>query len=83
MTKAIKSAAAKSWKTTACGALTFLTVLFHSAAIPMLDGVAATEPSWGLVMAAFGVMLTALNSRDHGVSSEQAGAKTQPTEVVK
>lgn len=73
MTEAIKMAATKSWQTTLAGVLTFVGALIEFGAVPLLDGVAATEPDWRAVAGAALICYGLMSSRDHGVSSEQAG----------
>jgi hypothetical protein len=41
----------------------------------MFDGDPATNPQWGMLIAAAGPAIASLFARDHSVTSEQAGAK--------
>lgn len=64
----------KSWKTTAAGWAAALGLGLTEAA-KFLDGDVATEPQWGLVIAAFAVLFGFSMARDDKVTSESAGAK--------
>ena len=64
----------KSWRTTAAGVGQFLAIL-GAAVAAHFDGDPATVPTWGAVAASAVVMLGLLQARDHGVTSEDAGAK--------
>lgn len=64
----------KSWRTTAAGWAAALGLGLTESA-KFLDGDATTEPQWGLVIAAFAVLLGFSMARDNKVSSEEAGAK--------
>lgn len=73
MVEAVKTAAAKSWKTTAAGFLSGLGILCHQA-VALLDDNAATVVSFEAVMLALGLMGVGMFARDNNVTSEQAGA---------
>lgn len=83
MTEAIKRVAGASWRTTLGAFLAMLVVIFQKGAIPFLDGIESTEPDMGLCLGAILGFVALWNARDHKVSSEQAGAKTQPEKAIK
>ena len=64
----------KSWKTTVFGAGGLLAIIV-TAVSALFDGDPATNPDWGLLLAAAGPAIASLFARDHSVTSEQAGAK--------
>ena len=64
----------KSWKTTVLGAGGLLAIIV-TAVSAMFDGDPATNPQWGMLIAAAGPAIASLFARDHSVTSEQAGAK--------
>lgn len=82
MTEAIKKVATSSWRTTLGGFLAMIVVLLQSGALPYLDGLDTTKPDLGLCLAAVLGFVSLWNARDHGVSSEQAGAKIAPKEPL-
>lgn len=63
-----------SWRTTTAGVLSFLAILI-SAGMSLLDDDPATNPDYGALAAAGTAAAGLLFARDHGVTSEQAGAK--------
>jgi len=69
--------------------MVLLGVLFETVGIPLLDSVAETGPDWSKALEAVaktleggGIFGGLFNARDHKVSSEQAGAKSQPEEPI-
>ena len=75
MTEAIKKAATKSWKTTLIGILGAIAFL-APAAYAALDGNPETVALWPAALAGAGTALgIGVNSRDHSVTSEEAGIK--------
>lgn len=69
-----KQAVTKSWRTTAAGVAAAVAVIAGCLAA-QLDADPATVPDWS---AAIGVVIAALGlaaARDHGVTSEAAGAR--------
>lgn len=73
MVDAVKSVAAKSWKTTAAGVLGGLAILCHQAQA-LLDSDPLTVVSFEAVTMALGLLGVGLFARDNGVTSEAAGA---------
>lgn len=70
----LAGAGVTSWKTTLCGALIFVQATITHVAEPLLDSLPDTSPDW-MAFTAAGLAFAALwNARDHGVSSELAGA---------
>jgi hypothetical protein len=61
-----------SWKTTITGILAIL-VAAGGAAVKLLDGDAATNPDWEVVMAAIMAGLGLIFARDNNVSSKDIG----------
>ena len=64
----------KSWRTTFFGATGLLAVL-TSILNSLFDGDPATVPQWNILIAASMPAIAAIFSRDHKVSSEDAGVK--------
>lgn len=63
----------KSWKTTWAGILQFLAIAATQVGF-LFDGIATTNPDWGLVIASLVTLVGLLTARDSDVSSEEAGA---------
>lgn len=63
-----------SWRTSLFGTGGLIAVI-ASAASALFDGNPATNPDWTSVIAAASACIGLLFSRDHKVSSEQAGIK--------
>lgn len=63
----------KSWKTTWAGILQFLAIVATQIGF-LFDGIATTNPDWGLLVASAITLIGLLTARDSDVSSEQAGA---------
>lgn len=70
------NAAIKSPKTTALGVLAFLAALFGSLEA-QFDASPETVPQWATVVSALMVAIALFSARDHGVTSEEAGAKEE------
>ena len=70
----MKDALTKSPKTTAGGVLLVLSVLF-ACLYAQFDGDPATVPSWAELVPAVLAAFALFQARDHGVTSEKAGAK--------
>jgi len=64
----------KSWQTTMAGILAAVAILCVQAAA-LLDSDPATNPAYGEVVAALGLLGIGWFARDNNVSSEDAGAK--------
>jgi hypothetical protein len=62
-----------SWRTTIFGIASIITAIAGSVTA-VVDGNPATNPDWGVVIAAIAGGIGLINARDHKVSSEQAGA---------
>lgn len=67
-----KLSLSNSWKTTVTGILAIL-VAVGGAAIKLLDGSAATNPDWEVVMAAIMAGLGLIFARDNNVTSKDIG----------
>lgn len=63
----------KSWKTTAAGIAAALAAI-STAAAAYLDGDPATEPQWGVVVAAMSAAVGLFMARDNDKRSEDVGA---------
>lgn len=63
----------RSWRTTLAGVGQFCAVL-GVALNSHFDTLASTVPDWGVVLASGFVMVGLIFTRDHKVSSENAGA---------
>ena len=61
-------------KTTWYGILNFLTVL-TAQLVTLFDEDLYSQPDWGVLIAAFLLMLGLFKARDNNVTSEQAGAR--------
>lgn len=72
--KSLARAGVTSWKTTLCGALIFAQAVIQHVAEPLLDSLPETSPDWMAFTAASLAFAALWNARDHGVSSERAGA---------
>lgn len=68
-------AVTRSWRTTVLGLGAALVACWPLVIAPLLDEDPATVPQWGLGIAALMGGLGLGAARDHGVSSEKAGAK--------
>ena len=64
----------RSWKTTTFGVLTILSALMK-AAMAVLDGNAATNPDWTVVITAITAGVGLIAARDNNKSSEDVGVK--------
>ena len=64
----------RSWKTTTFGVLTILSALMN-AAMAVLDGNAATNPDWTVVITAITAGVGLIAARDNNKSSEDVGVK--------
>lgn len=65
----------RSWKTSAAGVGTLLTVL-GATLNQLTDGNPATNPDWNVVLPLVFTGLIGIFARDNNVSSEDAGVKT-------
>lgn len=74
MGETIKAAAAKSWKTTAAGALAGVAILCHQLSV-FLDADPLTVVSPEAILTALGMIGVGLFARDSNVTSEAAGLK--------
>jgi len=63
----------KSWKTTAAGIAAAIAAI-ATAASAYLDGDPATEPEWGIVVAALSAAIGLFMARDNDKRSEDVGA---------
>ena len=70
----VANAAAKSWRTTALGFIGGLMLLLPEIQA-VLDTDPGTNPAYQAIIAALALMGLGINTRDHSVTSEKAGAK--------
>lgn len=64
----------KSWKTTIGGIISQLPILWVQFML-LLDGDAATNPNWAIVMGSLALIFALFKARDNNVTSKAAGAK--------
>lgn len=63
----------KSWKTTLAGIMGFIVAAWGQLQL-LIDDLPNTTPDWGVIVAAFILMIGLFTARDSDVSSEDAGA---------